>query len=83
MKEVGRKFCYNCNKRTKAVKPAINHILHLLLSVFMLGIWLIVWAILGIRQRIAIPTCDECGKPFLHDGRAENFTKNLHQRIKQ
>jgi len=34
-------------KVLKANPPKINHILHLLLSVFTGGIWLIVWILIG------------------------------------
>lgn len=40
-----------------------NHVLHLLLSIVTLGLWLIVWLIVGIthRERRALLTVDEFG----------------------
>ena len=36
-------YCKNCGKNTLHIQPSTSHVLHLLLSVFTFGIWLIVW----------------------------------------
>ena len=42
------------------VQEKPNHVLHLLLSVFTIGIWLPVWALVGFsRER---PRCAVCGR---------------------
>ena len=54
-------FCKKCNEITPANTKRVNHILHLLLSVFTGGLWLIVWAFLIIFSSNKA-TCIICGK---------------------
>jgi len=52
--------CSKCGRRTMHVARKPNHILHLLLTVFTAGIWLIPWLLLSLGQKPA--QCTECGK---------------------
>lgn len=45
---IDNRWCGNCHARTKHARPGVNHILHLLVSVFLLGCWLPVWLMLGL-----------------------------------
>lgn len=51
--------CKNCEQPRKVERPGINHILHLLLSMFSFGLWIIVW--LGVSIRLGGWRCSECG----------------------
>ena len=44
---VGLKLCTRCGVETMHVQEGPNHVLHLLLSVFTIGIWLPVWVLVG------------------------------------
>ena len=52
--------CARCGVQTMHVQEKPNHVLHLLLSVFTIGIWLPVWALVGfLGER---PRCAVCGR---------------------
>lgn len=53
------KFCPVCQKRTLWARPGTNHILHLLLTIFLCGFWLPVWLLASIR--IGGWRCQTCG----------------------
>ena len=59
--KTGGGYCANCKKQVMTQKNAPNHILHLLLTVFTAGIWLIVWILL-IAGHIGGSRCTECGQ---------------------
>jgi hypothetical protein len=42
-------------------KPGISNILHLLLSVFTVGLWIPVWVLLGFGSAATKPRCQVCG----------------------
>jgi len=42
-------FCKKCNQNRKVERPGTNHILHLLLTIFTAGFWLIIWILSSIR----------------------------------
>lgn len=51
--------CTNCKKEVATKTQSVNHILHLLLSLFTAGLWLIVWILLSMTKR---EVCIDCGK---------------------
>lgn len=52
-------FCQQCNGQRVVFRKGTNHILHLLLSVFTLGLWLIVW--IGVTVKFGGWRCSVCG----------------------
>lgn len=54
-------YCNVCQRQSLFQKPRINHVLHLILSIVTLGLWLLVWAILGIINTGKSPRCVTCG----------------------
>jgi len=54
--------CTNCGKPTMHLVERPNHILHLLLTVFTLGLWIIVWLFIGMSEKKA--TCTVCGNRY-------------------
>ena len=64
----GLRSCARCGIQTMHFQQKPNHILHLLLTVFTVGIWLPVWALVGfLREK---PQCGVCGrKPGLFGSR--------------
>jgi len=52
-------WCPVCNQQRLFIAPKPNHILHLLLSIFTLGIWLIVWLLIG--GKTGPYRCSVCG----------------------
>lgn len=54
-------YCHVCGRQSLFQKPRINHVLHLILSLVTLGLWLLVWAILGIINAGKQPRCTTCG----------------------
>ncbi len=54
--------CRTCGKPTLHLVERPNHILHLLLSVFTAGLWLIVWVLRGMSEKRA--TCTVCGARY-------------------
>lgn len=60
--------CVKCQKKTLHIEQTINHILHLLLSVFTAGFWIIAWIIIAITHDKKTQ-CTNCGhnKGFISD----------------
>ena len=54
--------CRTCGKPTIHLVERPNHILHLLLTVFTLGLWLIPWVLIGAGEKKA--TCTVCGAKY-------------------
>lgn len=52
-------FCRGCNRQVLLRRKGTNHVLHLLLTVFTAGLWLIVWVIASIK--IGGWRCSLCG----------------------
>lgn len=42
-------FCATCSKHVMVRRKGTNHVLHLLLSFFTLGLWIIVWILVSIK----------------------------------
>lgn len=56
--------CKSCGQATMHVQQKPNHVLHLLLTIFTVGIWLPIWFLVGLVQEK--PQCTICGgKPGL------------------
>ncbi len=53
--------CRYCGKPTLHLEEKPNHILHLLLTIVTMGVWLIVWVLLGMSSRLSSSTCTVCG----------------------
>ena len=53
--------CKACGKPTLHIQEKPNHVLHVLLSVFTLGIWLPIWLLIGLFGS-GKPQCTVCGK---------------------
>ena len=56
-------FCTRENEWVMAYENKPNHILHLLLTIFTGGLWLIVWII--IANGAKGPICSRCGSPTI------------------
>jgi hypothetical protein len=61
----------------------INHILHLLLSIFTLGIWLIVWIIIGLtsQRKTKVISITDNGDVIVDFGTVKKFTNSEKNRI--
>jgi SLA1 homology domain 1, SHD1 len=53
------KFCPTCHKSTLWARPSTNHLLHLLVTLFLCGFWLPVWILASIK--IGGWRCQTCG----------------------
>lgn len=54
------KYCKTCGTDTIHLQPSTSHVLHLLLSVFTLGIWIIVWFFVA-QSNASQAKCTVCG----------------------
>jgi len=54
-------YCDTCHERRPFDKPAPNHVLHLLLSCLTLGLWLVIWILVGIADSPREYHCRVCG----------------------
>jgi hypothetical protein len=59
-------YCTTCHKQVRAERPGTNHVLHLLLSIFTFGLWLICWIMACIK--FGGWQCPNCGGTELEDG---------------
>jgi len=66
--------CSNCGKNTTFIENRINHILHAILSIFLLGTWLIVWLCLIIFKDKKTQ-CKVCGTPPVKGQKLDNIAK--------
>lgn len=55
-------WCGTCGKETPHTQKPPNHAVHLLLSLATLGVWIIPWIWLSVKQDR--PRCDDCGTYF-------------------
>ena len=53
-----RSFCKSCGKNVKAEAKDTSHLLHLILSIFTGGAWLIMWILCAMSNTWS---CSECG----------------------
>lgn len=54
-------YCQTCGRQSMFVKPRINHVLHLILTIVTIGLWSLVWLTLGIVNAVKGPRCQVCG----------------------
>ncbi len=52
-------YCKDCEKRVRLERKGTSHILHLLLTVFTVGLWLLIW--IGLSIKMGGWTCPQCG----------------------
>lgn len=88
-------FCRNCEKDTlhELDPDSVNHILNLLITVFLCGIWLPFWIILALTAPRRKWRCLICGQAVDEDTAADrvarakrldpNNPKNIAKRIKE
>lgn len=65
-------FCARCAAETGHTKPTTNHVLHLLVSIFTAGLWVIPWIVISVMNN-APARCSHCGNPY--DGMIAARTK--------
>jgi len=54
--------CANCNALMPHTKKTPNHVLHLLLTLFTAGLWLVVWILIALSASGAGEArCGKCG----------------------
>jgi sterol desaturase/sphingolipid hydroxylase (fatty acid hydroxylase superfamily) len=71
--ESARVYCDYCERNTRHERDVKrpNHILHLLLSVFTVGLWLPIWILLGLSAQKGKWSCSQCGE--VPEGQGSNF----------
>lgn len=62
-------YCQGCEQQVLIRRKGINHLLHLLLSVFTAGIWLVVWILTGLLRQPWL--CSSCGRKVRKGERRE------------
>lgn len=79
-------YCATCGRQTLHTKARVNHVLHLILSVLTAGLWLFVWAALGMSNSASRTRCAGCGsKPGLqslkHDAGLAGSATTIRERF--
>lgn len=54
-------YCHRCQQMRLFSQQGINHVLHLLISIFLCGLWLPVWLIMTISEGNNPFHCQQCG----------------------
>jgi hypothetical protein len=54
-------YCGSCKGMKMHFQPSTSHVLHLLLSIFTFGIWIIAWALIAAKNA-SQKTCSVCGR---------------------
>mgnify|MGYP000993630867 CR=1 FL=1 len=59
-----RGWCMSCSQFVfvRGEKKAVNHILHLILSIFTSGLWLFVWLLVVLSAGAKPHLCPTCGE---------------------
>lgn len=52
--------CKKCGGKTLHLQPSTSHLLHLLLSILTMGVWVIVWLLVG-QSNQSQGECTKCG----------------------
>jgi hypothetical protein len=55
-------FCDTCQQPRLFTKPGVNHLVHALVTLFLLGFWLPIWLMAGIRNGSKPYRCTTCGQ---------------------
>lgn len=58
-------FCKTCNRQVMIRRKGTNHILHLILTIFTAGFWLLIWILSSIK--IGGWRCTICGRAVSRD----------------
>jgi len=66
--EETQRYCPSCARNVLARRRGTNHVLHLLLTMFTMGLWLLVW--MGQSVRFGGWRCSQCGHAKLEGPRA-------------
>ncbi len=53
--------CAKCDAVMPHNAAVTNHILHLLMSLFTIGIWLVVWLVVAVKNADTKAKCVKCG----------------------
>lgn len=53
-------FCPHCQEQTLALGRTPNHVLHLILSFFTIGLWIPIWILISLGK-IGGYRCSKCG----------------------
>lgn len=56
-----QKFCATCNQPRLFTRPATNHLIHALVSLFLLGLWIPVWILVTLGNNMGRWRCSQCG----------------------
>lgn len=60
-------YCVTCQRQTlHRQAESVNHILHLLITLFTCGLWLFIWALLEMGARSSPWVCSFCGMRYDH-----------------
>ncbi len=54
--------CNHCQRRTPHESTTTNHVLHLLATVFLCGMWLPVWLLMAASNDCDGAVCTRCGR---------------------
>jgi hypothetical protein len=58
-------YCAQCGKLTLHRQESPNHVLHLLLTILLCGLWAFVWLILAAQGGTGAWRCQTCGNAFI------------------
>lgn len=53
--------CAVCNELTPHNQPTPNHVVHALVSLFMLGLWIPIWILIAATSSNEYAACAKCG----------------------
>lgn len=59
-------YCARCARPSLVARPGVNHVLHLVLTLFLCGVWFVPWMILALFGGGAW-RCQSCGGEDLRD----------------
>jgi len=60
--EKQRRYCPEDDRMVLAEKPSTNHLLHLILTIFTAGLWLIPWVLVSMNAASNPYRCPHCGE---------------------
>ena len=54
-------YCPHCGRQVFGHRPAASHDMHLVLTMFTLGVWLPAWLLISVYQQAQPYLCSACG----------------------
>ena len=66
MSNFDMRYCRKCERVTMHVGPSTSHLLHLVLTVFTVGVWLPVWIFIAVRNEFSYD-CTSCDGRLMHE----------------